>query len=131
MDESREEAMVSEGQTAPAAGAAGDALRDDVVRAMKRAVEVAGGTAHEAGATAGPEESGEDASQLEALEVEIEQTLTRTQIVSRLKAIVLELEGGSLVVGGVPVAELADEVGFELEYCEKDGKHELEIEIEW
>ena len=66
-----------------------------------------------------------------AVEAEIEQTLTRTQVISRLKAIVLELEGGSLVLGGVPVDELADEVDFEIEYSAKDGKHELEIELEW
>jgi amphi-Trp domain-containing protein len=66
-----------------------------------------------------------------AVEAELEQTLTRTQVISRLKAIVLELEGGSLVLGGVPVDELADEVAFELEYSAKDGKHELEIELEW
>ncbi len=65
------------------------------------------------------------------VEAEIEQTLTRTQVISRLKAIVLELEGGSLVLGGVPVDELADEVDFEIEYSAKDGKHELEIELEW
>ena len=35
----------------------------------------------------------------EPVEVEIEETLSRTQVISRLKAIVLELEGTSLVVG--------------------------------
>ncbi len=73
----------------------------------------------------------EQAAKPESVEAEIEETLTRTKIISRLKAIVVELEGGSLVVGGVPVAELADEVEFELEYCEKDGEHKLEIELEW
>ena len=42
-----------------------------------------------------------------------------------------ELEGGSLVVEGAPVAELTDSVHFELEYSEKHGKHELEIELKW
>ena len=75
-------------------------------------------------------ESTEEATAV-AVEAEIEQTLTRTQVISRLKAIVLELEGGSLVVGGVPVDELAEEVDFEIEYSARDGKHELEIELEW
>jgi amphi-Trp domain-containing protein len=78
-----------------------------------------------------PEEAEEKRARPESIEAEIEGTLTRTKIISRLKAIVVELEGGSLVIEGVPVAELADEVGFELDYSEKDGKHELEIELEW
>jgi amphi-Trp domain-containing protein len=68
---------------------------------------------------------------VESVEAEIEETLTRTKVISRLKAIVLELEGGSLVVGGVPVGELADSVDFELEYSEKDGRREIEIELKW
>lgn len=77
------------------------------------------------------EECDDESYELEAVEVEVEQTLTRTRVISRLKAIVLELEGGSLEIEGVPVAELGDEVDFEIEYCEKEGKHELEIELEW
>jgi amphi-Trp domain-containing protein len=73
----------------------------------------------------------EVAEESEGVEAEIEETLTRTKVISRLKAIVLELEGGSLVVGGVPVGELSESVDFELEYCEKDGKHEIEIELKW
>ncbi len=65
------------------------------------------------------------------IEAEIEETLTRTKVISRLKAIVFELEGGSLVVEGVPVGELTDPVDFELEYSEKHGKHKLEIELKW
>ena len=56
---------------------------------------------------------------------EIEQTLTKTKVISRLKAIVLELEGGSLVIEGVAVDELAETVEFELEYSQKNGKREL------
>lgn len=67
----------------------------------------------------------------EGVEVEVKQTLTCTQVISRLKAIVLEIEGGSLVVGGVPVGRLAEPVDFELEYAEKDGEHEIEIELKW
>jgi amphi-Trp domain-containing protein len=73
----------------------------------------------------------DDAEESAAVEAEIEETLTRTKVISRLKAIVLELEGGSLVVGGVPVGELSESVDFELEYCEKDGQHEIEIELKW
>ena len=62
---------------------------------------------------------------------ELEQTLTRTQAISRLKAIVLELEGGSLTVDGVLVDELAESVEFELEYSQKNGKREIEIELKW
>jgi amphi-Trp domain-containing protein len=65
------------------------------------------------------------------IEVEREETLTRKKVISRLKAIVVELEGGSLVLGGVPVAELAESVDFEIEYSEKDGKREIEIELKW
>lgn len=72
-----------------------------------------------------------ESEESEGVEVEVEQTLTRTQVISRLKAIVLELEGGSLVVGGVPVGELAESVDFELEYAEQDGEYELEIELKW
>ena len=67
----------------------------------------------------------------EPVEVEIEETLSRTQVISRLKAIVLELEGASLVVGGVPVGELAEAVDFELEYSDTEGARELEIELKW
>lgn len=88
--------------------------------------------------TAGPaeleeaeEKVAEPEGELESVEAEIEETLTRTKVISRLKAIVLELEGGSLVIGGIPVAELGEEVDFELEYSEEEGKHELEIELEW
>lgn len=80
---------------------------------------------------AGAEECDDESYDLEAVEVAVEQTLTRTRVISRLKAIVLELEGGSLEIEGVPVAELGDEVEFEIEYCESEGKHELEIELEW
>ena len=73
----------------------------------------------------------DDAEESEGVEAEIEETLTRTKVISRLKAIVLELEGGSLVVGGVPVGELSESVDFELEYCEKNGEHEIEIELKW
>jgi len=73
----------------------------------------------------------DDAEESEGVEAEIEETLTRTKVISRLKAIVLELEGGSLVVGGIPVGELSESVAFELEYCEKDGQHEIEIELKW
>jgi amphi-Trp domain-containing protein len=73
----------------------------------------------------------EVAEESEGVEAEIEETLTRTKVISRLRAIVLELEGGSLVVGGVPVGELTESVDFELEYCEKDGEHEIEIELKW
>lgn len=66
-----------------------------------------------------------------AVEAEMKDTLSRAKVISRLKAIVCELEGGSLVVWGVPVAELAESVEFELEYCEKEGGHELEIELKW
>ncbi len=65
------------------------------------------------------------------VEAEIEETLTRAKVISRLKAIVLELEGGSLVVGGVPVGELTDPVDFELEYSRKGDRHEMEIELKW
>ncbi len=68
---------------------------------------------------------------VEPVEVEIEETLTRTKVISRLKAIVCELEGGSLVVGGAPVSELGDSVDFEFEYSEKKGKHKIEIELKW
>ena len=65
------------------------------------------------------------------VEAAIEETLTPTKVISRLRAIVIELKGGSLVIGGVPVGELTDPVDFELEYSEKGGKHELEIELKW
>jgi amphi-Trp domain-containing protein len=79
----------------------------------------------------GPESDDEVRDELEAVEVEVEQTLSRTKLISRLKAIVLELEGGSLEIGGVPLAELGNEIEFGIEYSEKGGKHELEIELEW
>lgn len=65
------------------------------------------------------------------VEAEIEESLTRTKVLSRLKAIVLELEGGSLVIDGVPVGDLTDPVEFELEYAQKGAKRKLEIELKW
>ena len=82
----------------------------------------------EAAGEAGPCAENEES---EGVEVEVGQTLTCTQVISRLKAIVLEIEGGSLVVGGVSVGRLAESVEFELEYAEKDGEHEIEIELKW
>lgn len=68
---------------------------------------------------------------VKTMKAEIEQTLTKAKVISRLKAIVLELEGGSLVVDGVPVDELAETVEFELEYSQKNGEREIEIELKW
>jgi amphi-Trp domain-containing protein len=79
----------------------------------------------------GPALVEDNAREPERVEAEIEETLTRTKVLSRLKAIVLELEGGSLVVEGVPVGELTESVDFELEYSEKHGKHKIEIELKW
>lgn len=90
------------------------------------AVEVTPETVEEEAA-----EQSEEPAEVEGVEAEIEETLTRTKVISRLKAIVFELEGGSLVVGGVPVCELTESVDFELEYSEKDGKREIEIELKW
>jgi amphi-Trp domain-containing protein len=73
----------------------------------------------------------DETAEPEEIEAEIKETLTRTKLISRLKAIVCELEGGSLVVQGTPVGELTDSVDFELEYSEKHGKHEIEIELKW
>jgi amphi-Trp domain-containing protein len=111
MEEFEQEVPVAE-QKSPGPGEATD-----------QAAEVAG-EALDGAVAEQPDES-------EGIEAEIEETLTRAKIISRLKAIVIELEGGSLVVDGVSVDELADAVDFELEYSVKDGKRELEIELEW
>jgi amphi-Trp domain-containing protein len=111
MEEREKEVPVSEDETVPAAEVSGEAVEEE---ASKESAELE-----------------EDAAELEEVEVEIEETLTRTRVISRLKAIVLELEGGSLVVGGVPVGELAESVDFELEYSEKNGRREIEIELKW
>jgi amphi-Trp domain-containing protein len=111
MEEREKEVPVSEDETVQAAEVSVEAVEEE---APKEAAELE-----------------DDAAAPEEVEVEIEETLTRTKVISRLKAIVLELEGGSLVVGGVPVGELAESVDFELEYSEKDGKREIEIELKW
>jgi amphi-Trp domain-containing protein len=81
--------------------------------------------------TAETTEAEDETVEPEEIEAEIKETLTRTKVISRLKAIVFELEGGSLVVEGAPVGELTDPVDFELEYSEKHSKHKLEIELKW
>ena len=137
MEESKQEAMAGAPQEAtagePQATVAAPDVNVQAAEVAAPAVAAEPEAASEPAAVAAPAESAEpeEPAEPEPVEAEIEETLTRTKIISRLKAIVVELEGGSLVVGGLPVAELADEVEFELEYCEKDGEHKLEIELEW
>jgi amphi-Trp domain-containing protein len=131
MEESQQDQLITPDEAGGPAEAAG------AVEAAERAEQAEPDEPVEAAEAVEPEESKEaeepqqSVARPKSVEAEIEETLTRTKIISRLKAIVIELEGGSLVIGGVPVAELADEVEFELDYSEKDGKHELEIELEW
>ena len=134
MEEAKQEAMEDAPQEAtagePQATAAAPDVNVQAAEVAAPAVAAEPEAASEPAAAAAPAEP-EEPAEPKPVEAEIEETLTRTKIISRLKAIVVELEGGSLVVGGLPVAELADEVEFELEYCEKDGEHKLEIELEW
>lgn len=52
----------------------------------------------------------------------------RRKVVSLLKVIMPALEGGSLVVGGVPVGGLSESMDSELQYCKANDLQEIEID---
>jgi len=56
--------------------------------------------------------------------------LSRTEIAERLRQLAEQFESGNLHLGDVEGA-VSDRADTELEYEVRDGKGELEIEIEW
>lgn len=65
------------------------------------------------------------------IEAKEEMAVSCCDLVDCLSDALTSLFNGTLVLDGTPVPQLSGMAELELEYSEKDGKREFEIEIKW